>query len=368
MPIYKMTPGALAAVTPTTFGAEGILERSDLQRLLRSQIEVIDESLMVIAEEFGDWLDSSRRIDLLCLDSDANLVVVELKRTEDGGYMELQGLRYAAMVSSMTFEQLVRTYASFRHKAAPDLDAARAEILAHLQWEDVDESSFAQATRIVLASADFSKELTTSVMWLNAHDLDIRCVRLKPYRMDDGTVLLDVEQLIPLPEAADFQTQLGVKKHAEQANLAERHVLRLAFWEGLLAHARTKTTLYANRKPTKDSWLSCGIGRTGFALAYFVRRYDAQVALDIRHGTGQTARNKAAFKALEAQRADIERDFGAPLEWQELPDGASCRIRFLIDGGFRSPQDQWPSIHAALTDAMVRLDHALRTRVADLEP
>mgnify|MGYP001409384997 CR=1 FL=1 len=55
--------------------------------MLREQISVLDDRLMVIAEEFGDWLDSSRRIDLLCIDSEANLVVVELKRTDDGGHM-----------------------------------------------------------------------------------------------------------------------------------------------------------------------------------------------------------------------------------------------------------------------------------------
>ena len=37
--------------------------------------------------------------------SDANLVVVELKRTEDGGLMDLQALRYAAMISAMPFER-----------------------------------------------------------------------------------------------------------------------------------------------------------------------------------------------------------------------------------------------------------------------
>lgn len=58
---------------------------------------------MVLAEEFGDWEESRRRIDILCLDSDARLIVVELKRTEDGGHMELQALRYASMVSRMTF-------------------------------------------------------------------------------------------------------------------------------------------------------------------------------------------------------------------------------------------------------------------------
>lgn len=105
MPIFQVTANELKALSETSFGAEGIMERRDIQRLLRDQISVLDvvldETFMVIAEEFGDWLDSSRRIDLLCIDTDANLVVIELKRTEDGGLMELQALRYAAMVSSM---------------------------------------------------------------------------------------------------------------------------------------------------------------------------------------------------------------------------------------------------------------------------
>ena len=41
---------------------------------------------LVISEEFGEWEDSRRRIDLLGLDKDARLVVIELKRTEDGGH------------------------------------------------------------------------------------------------------------------------------------------------------------------------------------------------------------------------------------------------------------------------------------------
>ena len=84
MPIFQVTPKELKPISETSFGLEGIMERNDLQRL-REQISVLDERLMVISEEFRDWLDSSRRIDLSCLDSEANLVVVELKRTDDGG-------------------------------------------------------------------------------------------------------------------------------------------------------------------------------------------------------------------------------------------------------------------------------------------
>ena len=356
----------LKAISETKFGAEGIMERNDLQRLLREQIDVVDERLMVIAEEFGDWLDSSRRIDLLCLDSDANLVVVELKRTDDGGHMELQAVRYAAMVSAMTFEQLVETHARYKNKTQPDTDGAKTSILDFLGWSSVDEDQFAQDTRIILASADFSKELTTAVLWLRDRDIDIRCVRLKLYRMVDGTLLLDVQQIIPLPETASFQTQIGVKKAAERQNRSDRHELRHKFWEGLLACARTKTDIHANRKATGDGWVTGGIGRTGFSLTYSARQQDSQVELWIAFGAGQTAKNKAAFKALELQKAGIEADFGGPLDWQELPEGDGCRIRFLIDGGYKSPQEEWPKVFAALVDAMIRLDKAMRQRVAAL--
>lgn len=366
MAIFKVTSNNLQPLTETTFGTEGITERKDLQRLLRSQIEVLDDRLMVIADEFGDWVDSSRRIDLLCLDSDANLVVVELKRTEDGGHMELQALRYAAMVSTMTFEQLVGSHARYRNKIHPDIESARAAILEFLGWDAPSEEQFAQDTRIVLASADFSKELTTAVMWLNDHDIDIRCVRLKPYRMENDTLLLDVQQLIPLPEATSFQTQIGFKKQAERQSRSDRHDLRVRFWEGLLGYAKTKTDIHANRKPTKDLWMSGGIGRMGFALQYSVRQHDCQVALWIGLGSGQAAKNKAAFHAIKAQKEAVEAEFGGELEWQELPEGDGCRIRHVFDGGYRSSSEEWPALFETLTDAMIRLDKAMRKRVAAL--
>jgi hypothetical protein len=366
MPIYHVNQKELKPVAETTFGAEGILERKDLQRMLREQISVLDERLMVVAEEFGDWIDSARRIDLLCLDADANLVVVELKRTEDGGHMELQALRYAAMVSAMTFEQLVDTHARYRDRASPDTDAAKASILEFLGWDEVYEDQFGQDTRILLAAADFSKELTTAVMWLIDRGIDIRCVRMKPYRMADGSLLLDVQQLIPLPEATAFQTQIGVKKQAERQNRTVRHELRLKFWEALLEVAKSRSDVHANRKPTSDGWLSGGINRAGFSLVYTTRRTDSQVELWIAHGAGQTLKNKAAFKALAAQKAAIEAEFGAALDWQELPDGEGCRIRYVLNGGYKSPQEQWPDIQASMVDAMVRLDKAMRQRVAQL--
>ncbi|MBI2320731.1 MAG: hypothetical protein HYU88_01180 [Chloroflexi bacterium] len=215
MPLYEITPERIVPLLETTFAAAGLRERADLQRLLRERVEIISPDTLVVAEEFGEWEDSRRRIDLLGLDRGANLVVIELKRTEDGGHMELQALRYAAMVSTMTFDHVVETFGAYLQRLGR-ADDPRAMILEFLGWEEPDDERFAQDVRIVLASAEFSRELTTTVLWLSARaNLDIRCVRLRSYQ-HGGRLVLDVQQVIPLPEAADYQVRLREKVQRER--------------------------------------------------------------------------------------------------------------------------------------------------------
>jgi hypothetical protein len=91
----------------------------------------------------------------------------------------------------------------------------------------VDEERFAQDVRIVLASAEFSRELTSAVLWLNEHGLDIRCVRLRPHT-DGKRVFVDVQQILPLPEASEYFVNLREKK-AEERQARRRESL----WSGL---------------------------------------------------------------------------------------------------------------------------------------
>jgi hypothetical protein len=215
MPIYEFGTNSINRLPETTFGSAGVHERRDLQRLLREHIEVIAPDTLVIDEEFGDWEDARRRIDLLAIDKNGNLVVIELKRTEDGGHMELQSIRYASMVSKLTFDRAVDTFAKYLGKIGKDGQDARAGLLEFLEWDEPDDDHFAQDTRIVLASAEFSQELTSSVLWLADHGIDIRCVRLKPYSLD-GRLLVDVQQIIHLPEAEEYQVQFREKSQKER--------------------------------------------------------------------------------------------------------------------------------------------------------
>ena len=212
MTIYSFNNNSLQKVETTTFSSEGILERQHLQAAIKQKIEVIAPNCIVISEEFSEWSGSQRRIDLLAIDKEGSLVVIELKRTDTGEHMELQALRYAAMVSTLTFSRATEIYQKYLISIGSE-DNAEDNLVEFLGWEEPQEDDFGLDVRIILVSANFSKELTTSVMWLNEKKLDIRCVRLIPYKYQEQ-ILVDVQQIIPLPEAASYQVK--IKQQAEE--------------------------------------------------------------------------------------------------------------------------------------------------------
>lgn len=228
MPLYEITNNRLTERPAGSFAELRLRERQNLQQMLLADISVLGENLLVIAEEFGQWEDARRRIDILAIDPGGRLVVIELKRNDDGAFMDLQAIRYAAMVSAMDFEQVASTHA--KHvSGVMGPDEARAALEEFIESPDEgDDSPPAISTdvRIVLVAADFGRELTTAVLWLNDQGLDVRCVRIVPYDIE-GRVLVDVHQVIPLQEATDYQVRLRQKeRQRENADRAGRDYTR----------------------------------------------------------------------------------------------------------------------------------------------
>lgn len=360
MSLYTLTPDKLIAVPPTSFAVEKLLERADLQRVLKADISPLGEDLMVIAEEHGEWEDSRRRIDLLCLSKAAELVVVEIKRTEDGGHMELQALRYAAMISSMTMAQVVEAHA---RDSGKDFDEARRDITEFLDRDIEDDVT--GDVRIILVAANFSTELTTTVLWLNKRDINITCVRLIPYRSGD-TVLIDATQIIPLPEATDYEVKLRAQEKEKRQAKNTRHATRQRFWSRLIERSKSRTPILANRSATDSGYLPAKIGRSGFTLYLCLVAEHSSVECSIRLPQGKVA-TRNAFHALLAQKQAIETQFGEPLEWEELEDRIACTINSYEEGGWKSPEEEWPAIQDRLIDKLSRLESALKEPIRQLK-
>ncbi|MBV5275679.1 MAG: hypothetical protein JZU52_19275 [Lamprocystis purpurea] len=186
MSLFEITLSGLQQIPRGSFAVEGVKERQDLQQWLRINPVVLGENLLIIAVEFGSWEDSKRRIDLLALDEDGNLVIIELKRTEDGGHMDLQAIRYAAMISAMRFDDVVRTFEEYLKVYEPvAVDQAQVRIRQFLGTPDDEDVLISTVPRILLVSADFSLEITTTVLWLIDRGIDIRCIQIAPYKIGE---------------------------------------------------------------------------------------------------------------------------------------------------------------------------------------
>lgn len=364
MAIYEIQTDKIVPFDATTFEAVGLRERNDLQRLLKSQIEVVCPDVLVISEGFREWEDSRRELDLLAIDKHANLVVVELKRTEDAGHAELQAIRYAAMVSAMTFSRAVEVYDDYLRKSNLEGDAATI-LLEFLNWEEPDEDAFVQDVRIVLVSADFSKELTTSVMWLNDRDLDIRCVRMRPYR-DESRVLVDVQQVIPLPEASDYIVRIREKAARERHDKAEqvsRHSLRRAFWQALLEKAPHKHQLFSNVSASDGTWIAAGSGVSGVHFIYRVRQHTAAVQLYLE---ADKAINKTRYDWLMDRREQIEAAVNGVFEWQRCDNLKQSYFGVNFDGGYRQPPDEWAVLQDKMITTMQEIEEAVKPLLNEL--
>ncbi|MFO1447925.1 MAG: DUF4268 domain-containing protein [Opitutaceae bacterium] len=365
MPLFEITNTAFRPIAEASLTDLKLRERGDLQRLLRTQIDVIADDIYVLTEEFGEWEDSRRRIDLLGIDKQANLVVIELKRTTDGGHMDLQAIRYASMVSTLTFEKATQIHSDFLEKIGENAGDAQSKILEFLGWDEADEENFAGDVRIVLISEDFGKELTSAVLWLRDREINISCIRLRPYA-DGNTRLVDVQQIIPLPEANEYQVQLREKEQKGRQKRAERFDIRQKFWEGLIALARKRRTRHAEIKPGPYHWLGASSGVRGLNFNYVIVQEYGMVELYIDRGN--ESENKNIYDNIFAKRASIEAVFPHELSWERLDEKRACRIKHLVDlGGYRSPEVKWPDIQSAMVERMVQLEIALRPSIDELK-
>jgi hypothetical protein len=177
--------------------------------------------------------------------------------------------------------------------------------------------------------------------------------------------LVDVQQLIPLPEAHEYQVQLREKEQVGRKKRAERFDVRLKFWEGLVALARTRRTRHANIKPGFYHWLGASSGIRGLGFNYvIVQEYGiAELYID----RGEAEENKRIFDQLHGRKEEIENRFGGTLSWERLDTKRACRIKHTIEqGGYRSPEQQWSEIQSEMVETMTRLETALKPALDSL--
>lgn len=197
--------GDSEAVRPlprTSFSQQGLGEVKHLQKWVLNNPEVLDEELLVVTREYDGFDRSNRRLDILALDKSGKLVVVELKLDTNGHFADLQAINYAAMVSTLTMDDVVRLLARYRGSTVGE---ATAMVVDFLDAEDGELLELDDHPRMIIAAGGFGGlEITSTALWLRSFGVDIKLVELAPYLMGDKSVILVPRVVIPLPEASNY--------------------------------------------------------------------------------------------------------------------------------------------------------------------
>ena len=360
------------------FGDLKIREREDLQEWLVRSPESLGEDLLVIQKEFDGFQDTRERLDILALDKQGRLVVIENKLDDSGRDVVWQALKYVAYCSTLKKADLIDIYQKYLDRW--DRGAIASDKLCNFLEVDDLESTVMNAgneQRLMLVSANFRKEVTSTALWLIGHGIKAQCFKVSPYVFQQE-LFVDVQQIIPTPEAADFMIGMADKESEEKAvqqAQSRRHVLRKEFWGRTLEVFRDrKISRFDNISPSTDHWLACGTGVRGCQFVLIFSKKEARVELLL--GRPQAEENKWLFQELYNEKCRNDGDSDPDLDWDKQESTIRSRIWYSqsfdgYDENTWNEMIEWLCEHflkleSTFSESLSRLNNQLRSRAETL--
>ena len=302
-----------------------IKERENLQEWIAANPEMLGEELLIIQKEFDGFNDTHERLDLLALDKDGGLVIIENKLDDTGRNVVWQALKYTSYCSTLTNNQIIKMYQEYLAKYGEGEDA-KESLLEFLERDEDDLLLNRNDQRIIFVSNKFRKEVTSTVLWLLDHDIQIQCFRATPYSMGEE-LFLQIEQIIPLPETKEFMIDAKEKEKEEKSKskvVAETESTLIEFWSKLKADLEEHKIDYLDRVTAKPTF-SLGFWKGHAKFAYCIGKYSLRVELYFSQDS-----DKILIDTMAKYKEEIEAEFDGNIYWERLENKKASRIKYEL--------------------------------------
>lgn len=147
--------------------------------------------------------------------------------------------------------------------------------------------------------------------------------------------------------------------------VTETKQLQRAYWAALADALRSARSPLRPQKPLPQHWTTFALGRSGVYLTATVNTVGQRVGV---HMTLAGATGKPYFAQFRAQRDEVERAFGGPLEWRELPDRKESQVGVVLPNADPTDRADWSRQHAWLRQTLERLQAVMAPRARALVP
>ena len=238
----------LIEIPETTFTDNAIMERQHIEEWIRKKPEILGEDLLIIGHEY-DKFEVNERLDLLALDRDGNVVIIEVKRDTSGSNVDFQALKYASYCARLSQQDLLDIYTEYLKKHNKTIDP-KDTLLEFLEAEDEAELNAVLngMQRIIIVGKEFDKRILSVCTWLFENNIDIKCVSIKPYKLNDD-LIIDTKQIIPPYKLEDYYI---TKKSEKQQNTIQTNKSVVEFLKAVQGAINEKTSYICSYSGTKN--------------------------------------------------------------------------------------------------------------------
>jgi hypothetical protein len=220
-----------------TLADAGLKEREHLQEWVIGHPEILGAGVMIVTFEFDRWKTTSGpppqdRLDILGLDETGHLVVAELKRGVAPDSVEMQAIKYAAMVSRFSLEALADRHAKYLSGRGQPCSSEEALGLLLAHAEEITGETLKQP-RIVLLAESYPKVISAVAVWLGEMGVEFSLMQYQAYKTANE-LLLSVSQIYPplrdledfmvTPKAAEALAAVATKKRTQDTSAVRRLV------------------------------------------------------------------------------------------------------------------------------------------------
>lgn len=352
-----------------TFSELKIRERDNLQEWIAKNPSCLGEELLIIQKEFDGFDDTRERLDLLAIDKSGDLVIIENKLDDSGKNVTWQCLKYASYCSSLKKSQIMNIYQDYLSKN--NLPSNAEDLITDfLDLQDIDEVILNSGLnqRMILISANFRKEVTSTVLWLSNQGLRIQCFQTTPYIYGDQ-LLLNIDQIIPIKEAKEYSISIGEKNIEDNVvseTIKNRHIIRKEFWKQLLKVMNEKSNLFQNISPGKYSWIGAGSGMRGVSFNFSASKKYCRAELYIDRGDKET--NEFILGKLKVLTSSNDFQNIYSLEWEDLSLKRACRVKSENDEfNIYESNEEWSDAIDDVTDRMVEMEKLFKPLIDNFD-
>jgi hypothetical protein len=216
------------------------------------------------------------------------------------------------------------------------------------------------ASVVVWVAETFTEEHRKAIEWLNDHivsDIEIYAVEPEVLTIDNSLPAIRFNIVSQPNEVVRSAT---AAKESDSLTATQR--LQLDFWTMFRERLMDAKVVTSASTPRPQYWFNVALGRANIMLSNVVNTNEGRIGVRVY------LRNRISDQALEqlsGQRAAIESEIGAALQWNPFPNKRDKIISLSRDVDI-SMRDAWPTYCDWLVDQTARFRKAFMPRIRAL--